>query len=106
MNATPKLDKFDQLITDSELAACILGNPATLDFEMVNLDPGVALPDGLRDAVTIRGLYFLGTVGIVQGVPRTALAESLNRCAMSLLADAFIDHLEAVANVALECACL
>jgi hypothetical protein len=105
MNGTPKVDKFDRLLWDAELAVGILGNPAALDFQLIDLAPG-PFPDGLRDAVTKRGLYFLGVVGLVQGVPHSALAEPLDTATASWLATAYNKHVEAAVNAMLERACL
>jgi hypothetical protein len=104
---TPKLDKFNQLIMDSQpgLAVCILGNPQTSDFEVVGLNPG-PVPDDIREMVRARGIYFIGTIGLIHGAPKIVLDEALDSHAISIIHDVYVQHVETVANATLQHASL
>jgi hypothetical protein len=93
-------DKFDQLISDAQLKVLILGNPETSDFELIDLAPGPLShdPHNLHE----RGMYFVGVMGIVQGVPRSALDEPLDVLTTTALAQAFVLHAERILNARLE----
>ena len=98
MNA--QYDKFEQLVFDAELAVAIFSNPATSDFELINLAPGQHRPHDLRE----RGMCFVGVMGIVKGVPRTALDAPLDATITAALSQAFVRHIEQEANRELELA--
>jgi hypothetical protein len=85
------MDKHSELVTESTFAAAILGNAASLDYVFVCFD---ALPVNLDAIAAQRGLSFVGTIGIVQGVARTALAVPLSPGVMASLSEAFLILLE------------
>lgn len=80
----------EQLISDSQISAFILGNFSTREFVLVDtaLWP---VPDCLPG----RGFVFVGTTGIVNGAPRTAFAVELDDAAMSAIAMAWVQYLAA-----------
>jgi hypothetical protein len=92
-------DKFEQIAFEAQLAVCVLANEGVTDIELVNLR-SVPLPTA-RD-FTGRNLHFLGVIGIVQGVPRTALAEPLDPVRISALSAAFIAYCEVLLDAGLE----
>jgi hypothetical protein len=96
-------DKFEQLALDAQLSVVILGNPETSDFEMVSVAPG-PLPDERN--IRARGMRFVGVVGLVHGVPRSALDEPLDAATTSALAQAYLRFIEHEANKELETAVL
>jgi hypothetical protein len=98
-------DKHEQIAHDAEFVVCILGNPETSDFELIDISHA-PLPEHLRTPMRERGFRFLGTVGLLEGVPRTALEEPLSPEITSALAQAYIRHVEAAANARLEVAWL
>lgn len=66
------LDKFEQIVNDAEYAVSILGNPDTGDFELLAATQ-LPLPQEKLIAFHLRGLEFLGTIGICAGRVRTAI---------------------------------
>ena len=82
------MDRFEQLISDSQIAAAILGNPASGDYQLVNL---TSLPLSTEDQASFstRGMSFLGVLGVCDGVPRSALAVELDPATIAALAGAF-----------------
>jgi hypothetical protein len=81
------MTKFQQFVANAEVAVCILGNPESGDFALCDLGPHAE--DLQRDLVQ-RGYRFVGLLGMVQGVPRSALAEPLEANAIDALAEAFL----------------
>ena len=86
------LDKHQTLVRDAQLALCILGNPQTSDFELIEM-PKLPLSEERLHSLRLRGMYYLGVVGLVDGVPRTALDEPLENAAVDALARAFLSHM-------------
>lgn len=97
-------DKFEQLAADAQLAVCVVGNPQTSDFELIELAPGPLSYD--RQNLHERGMVFIGVMGIVQGFPRFALDAPLPSATTAALAQAFVQHTEATAARELETAWL
>jgi hypothetical protein len=85
-------DKFEQIAAYARLAVVILGNPTTSEFVLIDL--AEPLPDLRCEAQ--RGLSFIGTVGVVQGVPLTVLAQPLDNAALDALSQAYLRHVECV----------
>jgi len=102
------LDKFEQIATYADYVVCILGNPLTSDFELVDMsvDLGVSMPEAAILSARQRGLYFVGVAGLAQGVPQTALAVPLDAATITALAAAYIRHIETKMKEALEIAAL
>lgn len=80
----------EQIISDSQISAFILGNFTTREFVLVDtaLWP---VPDCLQG----RGFVFVGTTGIVNGAPRTAFAVELDDASLSAIAMAWVQYLAA-----------
>jgi hypothetical protein len=95
-------DKFEQLVNDAQLAVAVFGNLETSDFELITLGPKFRDPLNLRE----RGMVFIAVMGIVNCVPRTALAVPVDAATTKTLADAFVKHIEVVAAQELETAFL
>jgi hypothetical protein len=91
-------DKFEQIAFEAQLAVCVLANEGVTDIELVNLR-SVPLPT--PPDFTGRNLHFLGVIGVVQGVPRTALAEPLDPVRISALSAAFIRYCEVLLDAGL-----
>jgi len=83
------LDKFEAIADGAQFPVCILGNPQTSDFALIDLDR--PLPEGLEG----RGLFFIGVIGLsCDGAAKIALAEPLDRETVSTLSQAFVRHVE------------
>ena len=91
------LDKFERLAWDATYAVCILGNPESRDFELVDIGPK-PLTEERRRKMSERGLGFLGVLGIVGGVPRAALAVELDPVTQSALVQSFLQRIEDAIN--------
>jgi hypothetical protein len=83
-------DEFAQIVSDAQISAAILGNPAAREFVLVDLATG-RIPDCLYG----RGLGFIGVTGIVNGVPRAAFAVELEDAAISAIAAEWTRYLVA-----------
>ncbi len=91
------LNKHEQLAHDGDFIVCILGNLQTSEFEL--LDPAqLAVADTAR-TLTRRGFQYVGTVGMVNGAPRTALDEPLDDATISTLSSAYVRHVTARAGL-------
>jgi len=84
------LDKFERAAMESAFTVCILGNPQTGDFALVDPELGPT-PEYLFG----RGLCFIGVVGIdPDGRPRVELAEPLDDETASAIGQAFVQHVK------------
>lgn len=83
-----KLDKFEAIAHDAQFPVCILGNPQTSEYALIDLEK--PLPKTLLDE---RGMYFIGAIGIVDGAPRVALNEPLEDATISRLSQAYLRHI-------------
>ena len=85
---TMQLD--EQLISDAQISAFIVGNFDTREFLLVDtsLWPPPACIYG-------RGFVFVGTVGIVNGAPRSAFAVEIDDAAVSAIAMEWVRYLAA-----------
>jgi hypothetical protein len=93
-------DRFEQLVFDAQLSVAIFGNPETSDFELIDLStPGPLSEDQLSCA---RRMPFVGVFAIVRCVPRTAIDVPLDDATYTVLAQAFVRHIEVRANAELE----
>ncbi len=95
------MDKFEQLAMEAQLAVCILANADVSDIELVNLKAVPLHNETTRD-FTGRGLRFIGVIGIVQGVPRSALAVPLDPVRTSALSQAFIAYTQSLLDANLK----
>jgi hypothetical protein len=92
-------DKFDLLAMESQLCVAVLGNADITDIELLPIRPqpyGRNKVQALAAQWAGRGLRFIGTIGIVNGQPRTALAVPLDALRMDALSQAFTVHCEAI----------
>jgi len=90
------MDQFEQLANAASYAVAIFGNPAREDFTLFDLTNGTPYPDeNHKREIAERALSFCGVIAIVQGVPRTALAEPLGEYTVTALSKAFIERVEA-----------
>ena len=90
------MDKFEQLSTAASYGVAIFGNPALDDFCLFDLTKGTPYPvEDHKREIAERALSFCGVIGIVQGVPRTALAEPLGEYTITALTRAFCERIEA-----------
>jgi hypothetical protein len=83
-----KLD--EQLISDAQISAFIVGNFDTREFLLV--DTSLWPPP---DCIYGRGFVFVGTVGIVNGAPRAAFAVEIDDAAVSAIAAHWVQYLAA-----------
>ncbi|HUD54117.1 MAG TPA: hypothetical protein VMR02_02730 [Terracidiphilus sp.] len=81
-------DKFQLLAGTAEFPVGVVGNPAAFDYELVDLRGDTA---DWRDK-TGRGAYWLGTIGTVNGTPRTELAEPLDTTATAYVGQLYAAH--------------
>ncbi len=86
------MDKFEQLVAAAQFPVCILGNLRS-DFELVDLQSEPMSEDAKRD-LSKRGMCFVGVIGLVEGVPRVALAEPLDAMTATALSQAFVQRIE------------
>jgi hypothetical protein len=99
------MDKFDALVGDAQLCVAVLANQDVTDIELLPLK-GVPYAgytvEGLKQQFAGRDLRFLGTVGLVNGVPHTALAEPLDTFRIAALFAAFATYCEVLQEESLE----
>lgn len=82
------MDRFEQLVSASQVAVCVLGNPDARDFCLVNVN--AVLTEDEREDITRRALHFCGVICIVDGATRTELAEPLESEAIDIISSAFV----------------
>src|SRR5664280_404762 len=90
-------DKFETLAMESSIAVSILANADVTDIELLPIQPkglGTEKVNELARLWAFRGLRWIGTIGIVDGQPHTALAEPLDPARISALSAAFIAYCE------------
>jgi hypothetical protein len=87
------MDKFERLALESQAAAAILGNGH--EFEIIDLGKPEAMPSSeYRRKLLERGFRFVGIVGLIEGRPKTALAEPLDEISTAALSRAYVDLIE------------
>jgi hypothetical protein len=88
-------EKSVRLALDSTVAVLALGNPECTDLELLPLRPRT-MSESERDELKARwhgrNLQSIGVVGLVGTTPQFALKQSLQPEQISLLADAFLQH--------------
>ncbi len=90
------MDKFEQLSEAASYAVAIFGNPARGDYALYDLTKGTPYPVAGNQREIAEGAFvFCGVMGIVRGVPRTALALELDPWAYTALSQAFCERIEA-----------
>jgi hypothetical protein len=90
------MDQFHQITETASYAVAIFGNPARGDFALFDLTKGTPFPvEDIQREIAERAFCFCGVMGIVQGVPRTALAEPLGEYTVTALSRAFIERVGA-----------
>ncbi len=91
------MDKFDVLVEDAQLCVCVLANQDVTDIELLPVK-GVPHADyaaeGFKQRFAGRDLRFIATAGLVNGVPRIALAEPLDTFRIAALFAAFATYCE------------
>jgi hypothetical protein len=90
-------DKFETLAMEAQLAVSVLGNADLSDVELICIKPYQLSPEKIQELAVqwaARGLRFIGTIGIVDGQSRTALAVPLDDRHISALSEAFIQYCE------------
>ena len=90
----------------AQFPVAVLGNSQTSDFELIDLGPSGPLPlsADLAFQMRSRGLYFIGTVCLDNGVPRSALEHPLDAVSVQALSAAYIRHVSVALDNALEVA--
>jgi hypothetical protein len=88
-----RLNKFQQIACEAKPAFGVLANDQNTDFLLVALDDS-PVDDSVSEAARLRGLGFTGAIGLVNGVPRIALAEPLEDEAVSRLVAVFLAYFE------------
>jgi hypothetical protein len=86
------MDKFEQLTHDAEYTRVLFLNEATGDFELVDPDGPVPLPEDQAQRYHARGLVFAGVLGMVSGQPRVALDVELSAEVMAAITRAFVER--------------
>ena len=86
------LDKFEKIAWDAQYAVAIIGNPASSRFALLDLDSPCS--EETRQELADTGCYFLGAIGIVEGLPKVALSEPLEPSATSAISQAFLQLVE------------
>jgi len=88
-------DKFQTLVTEATLAVEVLANADMTDIEMLPSRPnslGAEKIDELARLWAFRGLRWIGTIGIIDGRVRAAVAVPLDPLRISALSAAFIAY--------------
>lgn len=81
------MDKFTELLSESQFTRFIFGNNATSDFVLAD---GLPLSEDAQREVTERRLTFAGVLGIVGGQPKSALAFELDAATINALSQTFV----------------
>lgn len=89
-----RLNKCEQIACAARPAFGILANDQNNDFLLVPLDQPGDFGEDLVSEANRRGLGFTGAIGLVNGVPRIALAEPLDDEAVSRLVAVFLAYFE------------
>ena len=85
------MEPDEQIVSDAQISAAILGNFSTRVFVLVDLlEPG-PIPDCLYGC----GLGYIGVTGIVNGESRTAFAVEIDDAAVSAIARHWAQYLAA-----------
>jgi hypothetical protein len=90
------MNEFEQLGEMASYAVAIFGNPARGDFALYDLTPGTSFPvEDMQHEIAERAFCFCGVIGVVHGLPCTALAEPLDEHTIRALSHAFTARIEA-----------
>jgi len=82
-------NKHEVIAGFAKYPVIVLGNMQTADFELVRLD-NQPLSEASRIDYTARSLAYIGTIGILNGHPRTALYEPLDADVIAALAAEYV----------------
>lgn len=92
-------DKFQTLAMRSSVAVSILANSDVSDIELLPVAPRAYSDEEIHRLAAQwagRGLGFIGVVGIVDGVPQTALDVPLDPGRIEALSAAFVAYCESL----------
>ena len=86
------LDKFERVAWDSQYAVCLMANPESTEFALVDLTEAAPSPDAFESFIA-RHLHFAGIAGICDGRPAVALVVEQDDNSIALLGGAVVAHL-------------
>jgi hypothetical protein len=86
------MTRFEELVSKAQYALCVVGNPSTDQYELLDFP----LPD--EAGLIERGMVFVGVLALVEWVPRSALAMPLGGDVIKRLSDSFTERLLAAAR--------
>jgi hypothetical protein len=95
------LDKFEQIAVNSRFHRTVLVNPRISEFglyapnQLVNDDRSLT---DLCKSLQAGGFCYYGVVGIIDGIPHTALVDEVDPATLAALGKRFTEELEAQAN--------
>lgn len=95
----PVYDVFQSLAMRANPAAAVLSNPDGTATELLPVMPRGLSNEDLDSLVQLwagRGLAFIGVIGMVDGIPQTALDIPLDPLRMHALSSAFVRHCEQI----------
>ncbi|WP_263416060.1 hypothetical protein [Terriglobus albidus] len=87
----PLLDEFEQIACCAKYPVAILANTLKRDIELIDLANAPSVPE-LYTLAEGRGLCFLAAVGLVDGVPMSALAAPLDDDMTKLMTSAYLEY--------------
>jgi hypothetical protein len=80
------MDKFEILTQTAQILSAVIGRPETDDFVLVEMP----VPDCISHGLAAQGMRFIGLLGLVDGEPRSAMAELVSDEAYASLSDVFV----------------
>lgn len=83
------MDKYTELLYESQFTRFVFGNNATSDYVLADALP---LSDDSQREVERRALTFVGVIGVVQGRPKSALAVELDAATINALSQTFVQQ--------------
>jgi hypothetical protein len=86
------MDNFEQLEASAQILSSIIGCPEKNQFWVVE-EP---VPESVTYGLASQGMRFCGYMGLVDGAPRTALAEELSPNAMAGLTAIFVQQVNRI----------
>lgn len=96
------MDRFEQITNAASYTVAVFGNPVRGEFSFFDLTKGTPFPvENIQREIAERSMVFCGVMGVVQGIPCTALAEPLSGYAIRALSHAFNERVEATSKAAL-----
>lgn len=85
------MEPDEQIVSDAQISAAILGNFETRVFVLVDL----LAPEPIPDCLYGHGYGYIGVTGIVDGIPRASFAVEIDVAAVTAIARHWAQYLAA-----------